>query len=84
MSKSFFNCNPLFRIESQTFLHEVDSQRFGFRVHLGKLLLFLEWKSSEIISGSVRVDLVEVVERGSAEDIEDEGELMMVCTDEVV
>lgn len=78
MSKSFFYCNSLLWIKSETLFEQVDSQWLCVRVHFRILLLLLEWQSSKVVSRSVRVDLVEVIERGRAEHIEDERELMVI------
>lgn len=49
-----------------------------YRIHLGVLLLLLEWQSPQVVSASMAVDLVEIVEGRCAEHIENKRELMMI------
>ena len=78
MRQSLFDCDSLPRIKSQTFLHEVDSERLCVRVHLRVLLLLFEGQGAQIVSGAVGIDLVEVVKGGRAEYVQNESELVVV------
>lgn len=75
-----FNRDTLLGIEGEAFLHQIDSHRLCVGVHVLILALLLEWQRSQVVSRSVRVDLVEVVERRRAQHIENQCKLVMVVS----
>ena len=71
-------CGRTLRVEGQAFLEQVDRERVGIRVERRERLLLFEGQRAEVVAGPRRGDLVEVVEAGRAEDLEDERELVVV------
>lgn len=78
MSKGLLDSDTLLRVKGQALLHQVDGERLRLGVHLGELLLLLEGQSAQIVPRAMRVDLVEVVQRGCTKDIQDQRELVVV------
>lgn len=64
---------------THSLFQEVVSKRRGVRVQRGEASSLAEGESADIVPRATRGDGVELVRRGSAEDFEDEGELMVVC-----
>ena len=79
MRQRLLNRDPLLRIERQTLLQQVQRERVRVGVERREGLALLEGEGAEVVARAVRGDGVEVVEGGSSEYVEDEGQLVMVC-----
>lgn len=73
------NLNPSLRTKRQTLLQKIYRQWARIGEQSPKRLFFAEWKRTDIFTGTLGGDRVEVVNGGCAQDIEDYGELVMVC-----
>lgn len=70
--------DALLRVEGEAALEEVDRERVRVRVERLQRSSLLERQRAEVVARAVRRDGVEVVQRGRAEDVEDERELVVV------
>jgi hypothetical protein len=80
MTQRLNHTDPLLRVESQTLLQQIDRERVRIGVQTLEGFLLLKGEGAEVVSTALGTDGVEVVEGGSAEDAEDQGELMVVCS----
>ena len=72
------DADPLLRIKRQRLRQEIDRHRGGVREERRKRSLLPERERADVVPASPGRDRVELVERGRAEDVEDERELMVV------
>lgn len=80
MRQSLLDGDPLLRVEGEAAFHKVDCSLGGVGVNGGEGSSFLERKSAEVVSRSLRIDSVVFLKRGCAKHVENERELMMICS----
>ena len=69
----------LHRVEGEELLQEVQSELGCLGEHDLEWNLLLEGEGADVFSRAAGLDAVVIFHGGRAEDVEDEGELMMVC-----
>lgn len=72
------HCDTLNGVECQELLQKVQSQLGGLGKQGLKGDLLLEGQRADVLSGSARLDTVVVLHRGSTEDVENKGQLVVV------
>lgn len=80
--QSLIHLNSLLWTESEAFLKEIDRKRVRSREERVERTLLAEGQRTDVLSRSRGRDRVEVVERWSTENIEDDRKLMMVCVEQ--
>lgn len=78
MFQTLLDGQPLRRIKRQSLCEEVNCGTRSVREEFSEVTFLLEGESTEVVSRTTRVDLVEFVEGRSSRHAEDEGELIVI------
>lgn len=79
MTQRLLDGDSLRWVESQQLLEQVKGQLVGLREKCLERNLLLEGQGSNVFTGTSRLDSIVVLHGGGSKDIEDEGQLVVVC-----
>lgn len=76
--EGFFNGDTLSRVESEQLLEQIQSRVVALGEECAEGNLLLKGEGADVFAGTAGFDAVVIFHRGCAEDVQDEGQLVVI------